>query len=135
MEAEHFPMSLKFGIGNIVWSPLEGRLALRQVPPRRPPTRRTATRAEKWIGDLENPKFQRRLDIVEKLLPLAEAKGVPLARFANAWALRHPAVTSVIIGPRTLEQLEDSLKALDVQITDEDARLIDELVPPGTSAL
>lgn len=134
MEAEHFPMSLQFGIANIVWSPLEGGWLSGKYR-RDAANPKDSQRAEKWIGDTSNPKFQRRLDIVEKLLPLAEAKGVPLARFANAWALRHPAVTSVIIGPRTLDQLEDSLKALDVQITDEDARTIDELVPPGTSAL
>lgn len=134
MEAEHFPMSLKFGIANIVWSPLEGGWLSGKYR-RGAENPKDSQRAEKWIGDIENPKFQRRLDIVEKLLPLAEAKGVPLARFANAWALRHPAVTSVIIGPRTMEQLEDSLKALDVQITDDDARQIDELVAPGTSAL
>jgi aryl-alcohol dehydrogenase-like predicted oxidoreductase len=134
MEAEHFPMSLKFGIANIVWSPLEGGWLSGKYR-RGAENPKDSQRAEKWIGDIENPKFQRRLDIVEKLLPLAEAKGVPLARFANAWALRHPAMTSVIIGPRTMEQLEDSLKALDVQITDDDARQIDELVAPGTSAL
>ncbi|MFL6235966.1 MAG: aldo/keto reductase [Thermoanaerobaculia bacterium] len=134
MEPEHFPMSLKFGIANIVWSPLEGGWLSGKYR-RGAENPKDSQRAEKWIGDIENPKFQRRLDIVEKLLPLAAAKGVPLARFANAWALRHPAVTSVIIGPRTMEQLEDSLKALDVQITDEDARQIDELVAPGTSAL
>jgi aryl-alcohol dehydrogenase-like predicted oxidoreductase len=134
MEAEHFPMSLKFGIANIVWSPLEGGWLSGKYR-RGAANPKDSQRAERWIGDIENPKFQRRLDIVEKLLPLAEAKGVPLARFANAWALRHPAVTSVILGPRTQDQLEDSLKALDVQITEEDARRIDELVPPGTSAL
>jgi aryl-alcohol dehydrogenase-like predicted oxidoreductase len=134
MEAEHFPMTLKHGIGNIVWSPLEGGWLSGKYR-RESGNPKDSTRARNSVGDLDNPKFQRRLDLVEKLLPLAEAKGVPLARFANAWALRHPAVTSVIIGPRTMEQLEDSLKALDVQITDEDARRIDELVPPGTSAL
>jgi aryl-alcohol dehydrogenase-like predicted oxidoreductase len=134
MEAEHFPMSLKFGIANIVWSPLEGGWLSGKYR-RGAENPKDSQRAEKWIGDIENPKFQRRLDIVEKLLPMAAAMGLPLARFANAWALRHPAVTSVIIGPRTMEQLEDSLKALDVQITDDDARQIDELVAPGTSAL
>jgi aryl-alcohol dehydrogenase-like predicted oxidoreductase len=134
MEAEHFPMTLKHGIGNIVWSPLEGGWLSGKYR-RDGANPKDSTRAEKWIGDIENPKFQRRLDIVEQLLPLAAAQGVPLARFANAWALRHPAVTSVIIGPRTMDQLEDSLQALDVRITDEDARRIDELVPPGTSAL
>jgi aryl-alcohol dehydrogenase-like predicted oxidoreductase len=134
MEAEHFPMTLQHGIGNIVWSPLEGGWLSGKYR-RDGANPKDSTRAEKWIGDIGNPKFQRRLDIVEQLLPLAAAHGVPLARFANAWALRHPAVTSVIIGPRTLDQLEDSLQALDVRISDEDVRRIDELVPPGTSAL
>ena len=60
---------------------------------------------------------------------------MPLAQFSLAWALRHPAVTSVIIGPRTMEQLEGCLASLDVEITDEDAEKIDKLVPPGTVAL
>jgi aryl-alcohol dehydrogenase-like predicted oxidoreductase len=134
MEAEHFPMTQKFGIANIVWSPLEGGWLTGKYR-RGAGNPQDTERSRKWIGDIENPKFQRRLDIVEQLLPMAEEKGVPLARLANAWALRHPAVTSVIIGPRTREQLEDSLEALNVQITDEEARRIDELVPPGTSAL
>jgi aryl-alcohol dehydrogenase-like predicted oxidoreductase len=134
MEAEHFPMTQKFGLANIVWSPLEGGWLAGKYR-RESGNPRDSKRAETWIGDLANPKFARRLDIVEKLLPLAGAKGVPLARFANAWALRHPAVTSVILGPRTLEQLEDSLGSLDVEITDDEAATIDHLVPPGTSAL
>lgn len=134
MEIEHFPMTGRFGLGNIVWSPLEGGWLAGKYR-RTSGNPRDSQRAEHWIGDLDNPKFQRRLDLVEQLLPLAEAKGIPLARFANAWALRHPAVTSVIIGPRTMEQLEDSLAALEVEITDAEAARIDELVPPGTSAL
>lgn len=134
MELEHFPMTRKFGIGNIVWSPLEGGWLTGKYR-RNTGNPKDSTRSEKWIGDLENPKFQRRLDIVEQLIPLAESKEISLARFANAWVLRNPAVTSNIIGPRTLEQLEDSLGAVDVQITDEEAARIDELVPPGTSAL
>jgi aryl-alcohol dehydrogenase-like predicted oxidoreductase len=134
MELEHFPMCQRFGIGNIVWSPLEGGWLSGKYR-RGGDNPMDSQRAQKWIGDIGNPKFQRRLDIVEQLAPLAEAKGVSLARFANAWALRHPAVTSVIIGPRTMEQLEDSLGAVDVTITDEEAAAIDRLVPPGASAL
>ncbi len=134
MELEHFPMCQKLGIANIVWSPLEGGWLTGKYR-RETGNPQDSKRAETWIGDLENPKFQRRLDAVERLVPLAEAKGVPLARFANAWALRHPAVTSVIIGPRTMEQLEDSLRLLQVQITDEEAAQIDEVVPSGTSVL
>jgi aryl-alcohol dehydrogenase-like predicted oxidoreductase len=134
MEAEHFPMTQKFGLANIVWSPLEGGWLTGKYR-RETGNPKDSKRSETWVGDLANPKFQRRLDIVEELIPLAAQKGVSLARFANAWALRHPAVTSVIIGPRTMEQLEDSLGALDIRLTDEEAARIDELVPPGTSAL
>jgi aryl-alcohol dehydrogenase-like predicted oxidoreductase len=134
MELEHFPMSQKLGLGNIVWSPLEGGWLSGKYR-RGGANPLDSNRAEKWIGDLGNPKFQRRLDIVEQLLPMAEAKGISLARLANAWALRHPAVTSVILGPRTQEQLDDSLEAVNVTFTDEEAAAIDRLVAPGTSAL
>jgi aryl-alcohol dehydrogenase-like predicted oxidoreductase len=134
MEAEHFPMTRRFGLANIVWSPLEGGwLAGKYRRERGNP--RDSQRAEKWVGDLSNPKFRRRLDLVEELIPLAEARGVSLASFANAWVLRNPDVTSAILGPRTLDQLEDSLGAIDLQITEEEAARIDQLVPPGSSAL
>lgn len=134
MEAEHFPMAQKFGIGAIVWSPLEGgwltgKYRKASANPMDSP------RAAVWIGDLANPKFERRLDVVESLLALTATKGVPLSQFAIAWTLRHPAVTSAIIGPRTLEQLEDCVKATELEITAEDSATIDKLVPPGTSAL
>ncbi|HEX2224920.1 MAG TPA: aldo/keto reductase [Thermoanaerobaculia bacterium] len=134
MEAEHFPMSQRFGLANLVWSPLEGGWLTGKYR-RDTGNPKDSLRAEHWIGDLSNPKFQRRLDVVEELAPMAEARGISLARLANAWALRHPAVTSVIIGPRTMEQLEDSLAAPEVAITAEEAARIDQLVPPGTSAL
>lgn len=134
MEVEHFPMTQRFGIGNMVWSPLEGgwlagKYRKGQANPLDTP------RAKSWVGDLANPKFVRRIDAVEELLKLAEEKGTPLARFALRWTLRHPAVTSTIIGPRTIGQLEDSLASLDVTVTDEDSARVDALVPPGTSAL
>jgi len=134
MELEHFPMCEHCGVGAIVWSPLEGGWLTGKYR-RGTGNPEDSARSKKWVGDIENPKFQRRLDVVEQLLPLAEAKGISLARFANAWALRHPAVTSVIIGPRTLEQLEDSLAAVDVRISEDEAATIDRLVPPGTSVL
>jgi aryl-alcohol dehydrogenase-like predicted oxidoreductase len=63
---------------------------------------------------------------------LAKGKGVTLAQFALAWTIHQPGVTSPIIGPRTLEQLEDNLGALDVEFTADDFEKIDSIVPRGT---
>src|SRR5438067_1391234 len=61
--------------------------------------------------DQSLPGNQRKLDLVEDLLPLAEKAGVPLTHMAIAFTLEHPGVTSAIIGPRTMEQLETLLGA------------------------
>lgn len=134
MEARHFPMGRHFGIGNIVWSPLEGGWLTGKYR-RDSGNPKDSNRAENWVGDIANPKFQQRLDVVEELVPMAESRGISLARFAQAWVLRNPDVTSAIIGPRTMDQLEDTLACLDVEISDEEAARIDELVPPGTTVL
>ncbi len=70
-------------------------------------------------------------DVVEALEPSAQEKGATLAQFALAWVLHQPGVTSPIIGPRTMEQLEDNLGALEVEITDEDRERIDHASAPG----
>jgi aryl-alcohol dehydrogenase-like predicted oxidoreductase len=134
MELEHFPMTARFGIGNLVWSPLEGGWLAGKYR-RGAANPKDTQRARAWIGELDNPKFKRRLEVVEQLIPIAAAHGTTLSRFANAWVLRHPAVHSCIIGPRTGEQLEDSLGAVDLELTAEEMATIDELVPPGTSVL
>jgi aryl-alcohol dehydrogenase-like predicted oxidoreductase len=134
MEAEHFPMALRHRLGILVWSPLEGGwLSGKYRPGAGNPG--DTPRARQWIGNLDNPKFARRLAVVEQLIALAAARGMPLAQLATAWVLRHPQVSSVIIGPRTMEQLESSLESLDREISDEDAAAIDRLVPPATSVL
>ena len=64
---------------------------------------------------------------------LAEEAGMTLIQMAIAFVLRHPAVTSVIIGPRTMEHLESQLAAADVELSDDVLDRIDEIVPPGTT--
>ena len=134
MEADHFPMAMQHGLANIVWSPLEGGWLTGKYR-RGEENPGDSPRATQWIGDLDDPKFASRLDAVEKILPLAEEKGVEPAQLALAWTLRHPAVTSAIIGPRTMEQLESALGALEVDVSSDDAARIDEIVPPGTTVL
>ena len=64
-------------------------------------------------------------------MPLAEAHGKPLSQFALNWILANPVVTSVIVGPRTLEQYEDNLGCLGWEIDETALEEIDRLVPPG----
>jgi aryl-alcohol dehydrogenase-like predicted oxidoreductase len=75
---------------------------------------------------------ERRLEVVEQIVPLAEQAGLRMTHLAMAFAIAHPGVTSAILGPRTMEQLEDLLAGVDVALTDEILDRIDEIVPPGT---
>lgn len=73
-----------------------------------------------------------KLDAVEQLVAVAGEVGCSLPELAIAFPLAHPAVTSVIIGPRTGEQLRDTLKGASVVLDDEALDRIDAIVPPGT---
>jgi aryl-alcohol dehydrogenase-like predicted oxidoreductase len=75
---------------------------------------------------------ERRLDAVEQIIPIADKAGIKLTHLAMAFAIAHPGVTSAIIGPRTMEQLDDLLAGVDVALTDEILDEIDAIVPPGT---
>ena len=73
-----------------------------------------------------------RLDAVEQIVALAHAAGLPMTHLAMAFAIAHPGVTSAIIGPRTMEHLEDLLAGVDVRLSDEILDRIDAIVAPGT---
>jgi aryl-alcohol dehydrogenase-like predicted oxidoreductase len=72
--------------------------------------------------------------VVERLVPLAEKAGLSLTHLAMAFAIAHPAVTSPIIGPRTMEQLDDLLAGAEATLDDEILDRIDVITPPGTDA-
>jgi aryl-alcohol dehydrogenase-like predicted oxidoreductase len=77
---------------------------------------------------------ERRLDAVEKLIPLAREAGLPMTHLAMAFATAHPNVSSALIGPRTEEQLDDRIAGLEVGLSDELLDRIDEIVAPGTES-
>ncbi len=140
IEHDVLPVARRYGIGVLVWSPLNrGWLAgryRRDHFDRSPESRavRGAQRAE-WLAvlyDESRSEVQRKLDIVEALVRLASDAGTTLPRLAIGWVLAHPAVTSAIIGPRTMEQLEDLVEAADLRLDAATLDAIDELVPPGT---
>ena len=112
-------------MGTLVWSPLaQGMLTGRIRKGQQTDLRRTAL--FKHLSD------ERRLDAVEQIIPLAEQAGLPMPHLAMAFAIAHPGVTSAIIGPRTMEHLDDLLAGVDVTLSDEILDRIDEIVPPGT---
>jgi aryl-alcohol dehydrogenase-like predicted oxidoreductase len=82
--------------------------------------------------DVSRPEIQRKLDLVETLSKVAADAGLPMAHMAVAFTLAHPAVTSAIVGPRTIEQLDDLLAGADVRLDTPTLDAIDEVVPPGT---
>ena len=73
------------------------------------------------------------LDLVEALIPLAEARGVSLAEFALAWCAAQPGITSPITGPRTAGHVESALRAAEVELTAEELARVDGIIPPGTA--
>jgi aryl-alcohol dehydrogenase-like predicted oxidoreductase len=77
------------------------------------------------------PENQRKLEIVDQLVELANGAGLTLIELAIGFVLSHRAVTSPIIGPRTMDHLEPLLKAADVRLSFEILDRIDEIVPPG----
>jgi aryl-alcohol dehydrogenase-like predicted oxidoreductase len=125
IEAEVLPVAQRYGMGTLVWSPLAQGLLTGRVRRGQPTDLRRAARF-KHLSD------ERRIDAVEQLIPLAETAGLPLTHLAMAFAIAHPGVTSAIIGPRTMEQLDDLLAGIDVTLTDDIFDRIDEIVPPGT---
>ena len=131
IERELLPMAQTFGIATIPWSPLAGGLLTGKYTRQNP-----SPEGARYADVSGNPGFAARktielYDVVEGLQPLVAAKGCTMAQFALAWVADRAGVTSPIIGPRTMAQLEDNLGALDVTITDEDRALVDSLVPPG----
>ncbi|GAA4603421.1 aldo/keto reductase [Actinoallomurus liliacearum] len=125
IEAEVLPVAQRHGMGTLVWSPLaQGLLTGRIRKGQQTDLRRAAY--FKHLSD------ERRLDAVEQIIPLAEKAGLRMTHLAMAFAIAHPGVTSAIIGPRTMEQLDDLLAGVDVTLTDEILDRIDEIVPPGT---
>jgi aryl-alcohol dehydrogenase-like predicted oxidoreductase len=133
IERDVLPVCEQYGIGVIPWSPLAGGWLggkYRKGQPI-PTSGRAAMQPQRF--DPERPENQRKLDLVEELVALAEASGLSLIDLALGFVTAHPAVTSAIIGPRTMEQLEDQLGALEVRLGDDVLNRIDELVPPGAN--
>jgi aryl-alcohol dehydrogenase-like predicted oxidoreductase len=132
IERELLPMARTYGFATIPWSPLAGGLLTGKYKRGEEPPEGAR------FADQSNPLYRRRLneriyDVIEGLQPIADEKGATLSQLALAWVMQQPGVTSPIIGPRTMEQLEDNLKAYDVTFTEDDLKQINRVSRRGDS--
>jgi aryl-alcohol dehydrogenase-like predicted oxidoreductase len=132
IERDVLPVAEQHGMGVIPWSPLSGGwLSGKWRKGAQNESRRSAMLPARY--DLSIPDNQRKLDAADALAVLAEKHDMSLIHLAIAFVIQHPAVTSAIIGPRTMDQLESQLGAADVELSDELLDAIDEIVPPGVT--
>ena len=130
IEEDVLPTIQRYGMGSLTYSPLGGgwlsgrwRKDAAGAP--------TSSARPSARFDMSSPANQCKLDIVEDLAQLAEQAGMTLIDLAIAFVINHPAVTAAIVGPRTMEQLESYLPALDIRLSTDVLDRIDELVAPG----
>ncbi|MFD6274359.1 aldo/keto reductase [Streptomyces sp. NPDC060209] len=126
IEREVLPACERYGMGAMVWSPLAGGLLTGRYRKGRTADTHRATYGFRHMSD------ERRLDAVEQLIPVAEDAGMSLTHMATAFVIAHPAVTSAIIGPRTMDHLDDLLAGAETTLDDEILDRIDAIVPAGT---
>ncbi|HEY6597129.1 MAG TPA: aldo/keto reductase [Asanoa sp.] len=127
-EYELIPVAVDQGLGVLVWSPLAGGLLSGKY--RRD---RDAPASGRQLTDWDEPPVydqDKLYDTVDVLVEVGGAHGVSATQVAIAWLLGRPAVTSVLIGARTDEQLADNLAAADLTLTDDERRRLDEVSAP-----
>ena len=129
-EVEHLPACDALGLGVFAYSPLARGILTGKYRPDVPPDQGTrAGRQDKRI--LETEWRPESLHIAQTLAEHARSKGITPGQFAFAWVLNNRLVTGAIGGPRTMEQWDDYMGALDYRFTREDEALVDRLVTPG----
>ena len=131
IEAHVLPVTQEYGLGVLAWSPLaSGWLSGAVRAGQEISTNRSAVVPQRF--DLTIASNQARLDAVEQLAKVADGAGLTMIQLALGFVTAHPAVTSAIIGPRTLDHLHSQLAAADTVLSADVLDAIDEIVAPGT---
>jgi aryl-alcohol dehydrogenase-like predicted oxidoreductase len=126
IELEVIPAAQSYGVGIIPWSPLQGGLLGGVLRKESEGVRRLEGRARESL--------EAHRDQIQQYEDLADELGHPPGDVALAWLLAQPAVTAPIIGPRTQEQLDSALRALDVDLDDKTLTRLDEIFPGHKTA-
>lgn len=124
LEREHVPTCRQFGLGILPWSPLaagflSGKYVRNQPPP-------AGVRLEKWKERFSDVDTDRNWRILDAVNAIAQEKQTSAAAVSLAWLLAKPQVTSVIFGARSIEQLDQNLKAAEVTLSAPDVQRLDE---------
>jgi aryl-alcohol dehydrogenase-like predicted oxidoreductase len=136
IEYDVLPTCLRHGMGVMTYSPLAGGwLSGKYRKGQEVSGPGSAARAQRFpaVYDATNPANAAKLDAADALGALADEAGLTLIQMAVAFATRHPAVTSAIIGPRTMEHLDTYLAADGIDLSGDVLDRIDEIVPPGVT--
>ncbi|MFC4050192.1 aldo/keto reductase [Actinomadura syzygii] len=136
IEVDMLPAARRHGMGVMPWSPLAGGWLTGKYRRGEPTPAGARFGSDGIMGasprGIENdPSVPVRYDAVERLTKIADDAGLSLTHLALAWVGEHPAITSTIIGPKTLAQLDELLGAADVRLDAATLDAIDEVVPPG----
>ena len=130
VENELIPLCQKYGLAVLPWSPLAGGILAGRYPVEgQIPTGSRGARTESFRTRITSKGRQ----IAGKVAELAQERGISAAQLALLWIKDQPGVTAPIIGPRTLEHLESFIPVMDMQLTDDDRKLLDALVHPGNA--
>jgi aryl-alcohol dehydrogenase-like predicted oxidoreductase len=133
-ESAVLPTAERYGLGVLVWSPLNGGWLTGKYRRGSTPSDDSRARRHPDHFDLDRGGIsERKLDLVEQLEALARDADLTLLELALGFVLSHRAVTAAIIGPRTHEQLEGQLRASGASLGDDILDQIDQLVAPGTT--
>ena len=128
VESRVLPTAQRYGMGVLTFGPLNSD----RISGRAEPSTGHRNAGAGWkMFDLSKPGVRTKAEAVQKLTALATEAGLPLAHLAVAFVRSHPAVTSVLIGPRRPEHLADLLAGVDVELGDDILDQIDDIVPPG----
>jgi aryl-alcohol dehydrogenase-like predicted oxidoreductase len=123
LEREHAPMMLSEGVGLLVWSPLAGGLLSGKY------TRDQQTAPDGRRANFDFPPVdrERAFNCIDAMRPIAEARGVSVAQIAIAWLLHRRVVSSVIIGAKRIEQLDDNIAATAIDLTEAELDTLDQV--------
>jgi len=124
LEREHVPVCKQFGLGILPWSPLAAGFLSGKYGKDKPLP--VGTRLDKWKERFASFATERGWRTIDALQAISQEKATTVSAVALAWLLAKPAVTSVIFGARSLEQLDDNLKAAEVKLSAEDVQKLDE---------